>query len=198
MYVISELSDNGLVGQFFQKFGEFRSLNKLDLSKNSLTGSLPLGLSYIAGLEYLFYPQAYRSAEEAEDIVCILRKTSRESFSDSFENRRDLSENLLSGSIPYEMGDMPKLTEISLDGNRLIGTIPVQFMELANLQELYVQNNHLEGPVPPLTRELRACDFSNNTFYCSFREYSDNCPGVPSLHCKGSSSFTIVLSCTPD
>jgi Leucine-rich repeat (LRR) protein len=51
-------------------------------------------------------------------------------------SRIGLYRNSLSGSIPAELGNLTKLTNISLDRNTLSGSIPTQLGNLTNLTTL--------------------------------------------------------------
>ncbi len=52
-----------------------------------------------------------------------------------------LSENLLSGSIPQEMGDLSQLEWLDLQQNQLTGDVPRSFLKLANLSGFYFSDN---------------------------------------------------------
>ena len=59
-----------------------------------------------------------------------------------------LISNRLSGEIPAELGNLPKLEEISLDDNRLSGQIPSELGNLENLKWLILNRNKLTGEIP--------------------------------------------------
>ncbi|KAK8577952.1 hypothetical protein V6N13_076628 [Hibiscus sabdariffa] len=60
----------------------------------------------------------------------------------------DLSYNLLSGSIPKEIGTMPYLFILNLGHNNISGTIPQEIGNLKGLGILDLSFNRLEGPIP--------------------------------------------------
>ncbi len=60
-----------------------------------------------------------------------------------------LYENLLSGELPSELGDLSALQELYLHNNQLSGEIPPELGDLSNLQELHLYANQLSGEIPP-------------------------------------------------
>jgi len=59
-----------------------------------------------------------------------------------------LSSNQLSGSIPKEIGNLSKLTELNLISNQLNGSIPKEIGNLSNLRYLHLSSNQLSGSIP--------------------------------------------------
>ena len=59
------------------------------------------------------------------------------------------SGNTLIGSIPDELGQLTKLTELYLGSNSLSGPIPPALGNLVNLTWLSLSNNRLSGFIPP-------------------------------------------------
>ena len=62
--------------------------------------------------------------------------------------------NQLTGAIPSQLGDLANLRGLYLAGNQLSGPIPSQLGDLANLQWLYLQGNRLSGPIPSQLGDL--------------------------------------------
>ena len=59
-----------------------------------------------------------------------------------------LSGNQLSGIIPGEIGNLTRLTILALGDNQLSGTIPGEIGNLTRLTELYLTSNQLSGTIP--------------------------------------------------
>ena len=59
-----------------------------------------------------------------------------------------LDENMLSGPIPPELGQLDRLRDLRLNDNQLTGTVPVELAQLEDLEDLRLGNNQLTGCVP--------------------------------------------------
>ena len=59
-----------------------------------------------------------------------------------------LSQNMLSGEIPAELGNLTSLQILSLWGNELSGEIPAELGNLTSLEILYLNENMLSGEIP--------------------------------------------------
>ncbi|XP_050387521.1 leucine-rich repeat receptor protein kinase EMS1-like [Argentina anserina] len=77
----------------------------------------------------------------------------------------DLSGNMLSGSIPPEFGDTPKLQGLYLGNNKLTSTIPNSLGRLGSLVKLNLTGNKLSGAIPASFGNLKGLthlDLSHN------------------------------------
>ena len=63
-------------------------------------------------------------------------------------NLLELYSNQLTGSIPPEIGQLANLKGLYLLGNQLNGSIPPEIGQLANLEELHLYSNQLTGSIP--------------------------------------------------
>eukprot|EP01018_Ginkgo_biloba_P008529 Gb_21973 [translate_table: standard] len=61
----------------------------------------------------------------------------------------NLSENLLQGFIPIELGELTQLEMLCLYENQLIGPIPDSLSNCSSLSELVLYQNELGGHIPP-------------------------------------------------
>ncbi|KAK9057844.1 hypothetical protein SSX86_022682 [Deinandra increscens subsp. villosa] len=127
---ILDLSSNSFSGTISSSIGNFSRLILLNMSQTSLIGSVP---SSLGGLK-------------AANVI-------------------DLSDNRLNGSIPNEIGGAGSLVELRLDGNFLTGSIPDQIQNCSDLTTLVLSRNNITGMIPvdiaKLT-ELECVDLSFN------------------------------------
>ena len=74
-------------------------------------------------------------------------------------------QNVLTGSIPAELGELSGLESLELPGNRLTGTIPPELGRLTRLRSLRLNHNRLTGPIPEELGEisgLRSLELNEN------------------------------------
>lgn len=77
----------------------------------------------------------------------------------------DISHNMLSGTIPKEIGEMYYLYILHLGHNNISGNIPQELGKMKNLNILDLSNNRLQGQIPQALAGLSLLteiDFSNN------------------------------------
>ena len=60
----------------------------------------------------------------------------------------NLRDNDLTGTIPWQLGNMDSMQKLRLHNNRLSGAIPTQLADLENLTDLWLSGNELTGPIP--------------------------------------------------
>jgi hypothetical protein len=76
-----------------------------------------------------------------------------------------LYDNELSESIPHELSQLNNLKILDLSYNQLSGPIPVAFGNLINLERLWIDNNQVSGPIPTELGKLinlKSLNFSRN------------------------------------
>ncbi len=66
----------------------------------------------------------------------------------------NLRSNLLSGTLPPEIGDLTALRVLHLHFNRLSGTIPPEIGNLTRLRDLQLYLNDFSGTIPPVLGDL--------------------------------------------
>ena len=78
----------------------------------------------------------------------------------------------LAGTIPTELGNLPKLTRLALGKNSLAGRVPTEIADISTLEQLYLGNNLLYGQLPPdlpglpILEEDFILTFQNNAGLC--------------------------------
>ncbi|XP_058082404.1 MDIS1-interacting receptor like kinase 2-like [Magnolia sinica] len=114
-----DLSDNTLMGTIPAHLEPLYKLTSLNLSANEIIGSIPLQIGNLVNL-----------------------------------NELDLSINHLDGSIPSTLGNLTKLSILYLDQNQISGSIPSQIGNLQALVELTLFQNNLTGSISPTFGKL--------------------------------------------
>ncbi|GMP74117.1 hypothetical protein CsSME_00031636 [Camellia sinensis var. sinensis] len=105
-----------------------------------------------------------------------------------FSLRRSLADNNFNGPIPPELGALPSLLELDLDGNLLSGQIPSQLGSLSSLIALDLSDNELSGELPyelgHLTN-LRYLSLPNNNFSGNLRQSFDQLKNMAYFDVRG-------------
>ena len=137
---VLHLHNNTLTGSVPVWLGNLTGLERIGLGGNQLTGDIPPELGDLAKLEYL-------DLSGNELTGSIPGKLAGLGTSSRLEVLV-LGRNQLSGSIPAELGDLVLLEQLDLSENQLSAEIPVALGSLTNLLELYLNNNGLTGEIP--------------------------------------------------
>ncbi|XVE81951.1 hypothetical protein DITRI_Ditri15bG0107800 [Diplodiscus trichospermus] len=124
-------------------FISFPSLGTLDLSNNSLYGTIPSHICNLSRLSYLDFSANNLNGCIPELIGNLANL-----------NILYLNNNQLSGSIPAIVGNLTKLTVLHLSLNHLSGHIPREVGKMASLTDLKLSINNLSGQLPAEIRNL--------------------------------------------
>jgi Leucine-rich repeat (LRR) protein len=140
------LSNSTLSGSLHEfSFSSFLNLEHVDLSKNSLFGTIPPQISDLSKLIYLNLSINQFSGKIPPEIG-QLRSL----------NVLALDSNSLEGPIPPSLGNLSNLGYLYLCANSLSGSIPIEIGNLTNLVELYIFDNSLTGPLPAEIGNLKS------------------------------------------
>lgn len=152
------LRDNLFYGPIPQSIGKVMPyLTDLDISWNSLNGSIPFSIGDLTLMTNLAISNNYLSGKIPD-------------FWNGMSNiySIDMSNNSLSGTIPRSMGSIPTLLFLMLSSNNLSGEIPIELKNCELMNSLDIGDNRLSGNLPswigenmPLLLILRA---RNNSF----------------------------------
>ncbi|CAO2178320.1 unnamed protein product [Urochloa humidicola] len=128
-----------LVGDFPSYVVDMPELEILDLSSNTLSGSVPPGVWSLKKLQSL---SVYRNNLTGDLVVHGFAAMSLELI--------DFSENYkLTGVIPETFGQLENLTQLSLFSNNFSGEIPASIGLLPSLSILRLYGNRFTGKLPP-------------------------------------------------
>ncbi len=139
-----DISGNTLNGTLPADLGTLTSLETLDLSDNTLSGTIP-NLGALVGLTSLDLSDNQLSGT-IPNLGALVGLTTLK-----------LGDNQLSGPIP-DLSALTSLTTLNLRDNRLTGTIPEELGDLAQLDVLYLDDNQLRGPIPDALGNLSGLD----------------------------------------
>jgi hypothetical protein len=171
-----QLSFNSLSGSIPSELGNLTDLTYLNLSYNSLTGTIPSEVSSLPKLTTTNYdgnlfigPGFSISSVERDALVALYNSTDGANWTDNTGwlgeagtecswfgvtctngsvSRLSLHTNLLTGTIPIELGNLSNLTILLLGDNSLTGSIPSELGNLTNLTTFNLASNSLTGTIP--------------------------------------------------
>ncbi|CDY26403.1 BnaA02g23670D [Brassica napus] len=202
---VLSLGTNSLSGPVPNELGRLQRLQVLDLTINNLSGTIPPSIYNMSSLESLVIASNNFWGQFPSNIGYTLPKLlvfNVYSIGDlgalneinlshnklqgrippSFENFKnmlsmDLSSNMLNGSIPNGVLNLPSLSHIpssikdcqsleklNMAGNNLDGPIPDALAEVKGLEFLDLSSNQLSGVIPPRLQDLQAMKFLNISF----------------------------------
>ncbi|KAK7854308.1 leucine-rich repeat receptor-like serine/threonine-protein kinase BAM3 [Quercus suber] len=165
------LLQNFLFGPIPQGFGTCSSLIRVRLAHNYLNGSIPNGFLYLPQLNLVELQNNYLSGTLSENANTSSKPIKL--------GQLDLSNNLLSGPLPFSFSNFSSIQILSLSGNQFSGPIPPSIGELTQVVKLDLSQNSLSGPIPP---EIGNCyhltylDMSQNNLSASIPPGISNMP----------------------
>ncbi|OMP02522.1 hypothetical protein COLO4_11029 [Corchorus olitorius] len=130
---VLNLSSNQLSGDLPSSI---RSCEKVDLSRNMISGDISVMQNWEASLIYLDL--------SSNNLSGSLPNLSHFEDLDVFI----LSNNFLVGTLPSLLDTCPRLSVIELSSNQFSGPIPGSFFASKTVKNLNLSGNHLTGPIP--------------------------------------------------
>ncbi|KAL2477579.1 Leucine-rich repeat receptor-like serine/threonine-protein kinase BAM1 [Forsythia ovata] len=135
------LYKNFLFGSIPEDLGTCSSLVRVRLGQNYLNGSIPNGFIYLPELNFL---------ELQNNILSgTLSERGNSSSKPTKLGQMNLSNNQLSGSLPFSLSNLSSLQILLLSGNNFSGPIPPSIGELHQALKLDLSRNSLAGKIPP-------------------------------------------------
>ncbi|GMI74188.1 receptor like protein 33 [Hibiscus trionum] len=152
------ISDNKLTGNVPSSICNWSSLQILDLSKNSLSGTIPECLGNFSKNLAVMDLQMNNFSGKIPD-----------SFMNSVLTNLFLNDNLLEGLVPQSLANSTSLEILNLGNNMLTGRFPHWLASLPSLQVLVLRSNRFHGSLPRSVTSsnvstLRMIDLSGNAF----------------------------------
>ncbi|KAK1437405.1 hypothetical protein QVD17_03196 [Tagetes erecta] len=156
------LSLNNLGGVLSRnQFSQFTDLIDLNISHNSFSGQLPIGIFNLTNLQTLDISRNNFSGEFPIGISSLQNLVVLDAFSNSFTGSLppDVCEiasvkvvnfagSYFSGNIPGAYGLCKNLDFIHLAGNLLSGYLPIEFGQLKTVTHMEIGYNSYQGNIP--------------------------------------------------
>nr|XP_020198774.1 probable inactive leucine-rich repeat receptor kinase XIAO [Aegilops tauschii subsp. strangulata] len=158
---VMDLSSNGLIGKLPDCWWNLEALEEIDLSYNSFSGEFPV-------------------AKASHNCSLTTLHLTRNSFVGPFPffegcdslhhlSFMDLSNNRLTGKLPYCLWNLESLLFMDLSHNSFSGIIPAPVASHnCSLRSLYLAGNGFVGVFPPVLEGcnlLTTLDMGNNMFF---------------------------------
>ncbi|KAA3629119.1 MAG: T9SS C-terminal target domain-containing protein, partial [Bacteroidetes bacterium] len=148
------LGENLFYGVLPGSIGTLENLVFLDVSDNSLIGSIPESIWNLPDLADIWLDHNGLTGSILNDLGALQNLKSI-----------DLSFNDLEGDIPESLWELPNLEFIILKENEFTGIIPSSVGSLTNLIHIDIGFNNLSGELPPeigMLPELQVLDLDGN------------------------------------
>ncbi|KAL3754371.1 hypothetical protein ACJRO7_001582 [Eucalyptus globulus] len=159
-----ELSENRLIDTI-RPLKNLTLLTDVDLTGNSLKGTIPSSFGNMLKLEYL----SLFDNQFGGEIPSSFGRLSHLKFLLLISNSlTELGMNMLIGRIPSSLGNLVQLTRLDLSCNQLVGEIPLSFKDLLELNVLALDSNQLSGEIPSSLGRLTQLEciyLSSNQFH---------------------------------
>ncbi|TKY63516.1 LRR receptor serine/threonine-protein kinase GSO2 [Spatholobus suberectus] len=132
----------------------------------TLTVNSPIG-SFIDANVSLFRPLNDVQEDDVKAIVEFRTKNNFYFYSGNILGKMtgmDLSCNILTGSIPFQIGHMQQIRALNLSHNCLSGSIPYTFSNLTQIESLDLSYNNLSGEIPSQLTKLNTLAIFNVSY----------------------------------
>ncbi|PIA60096.1 hypothetical protein AQUCO_00400764v1 [Aquilegia coerulea] len=171
-------SANFITGSIPIGIGNLQNLGILVLRGNRLSGQIPSSIRNMSRLFSLHLSDNILEGPIASSLENHILQTldlSYNNFTGTIPKKEislstrlidlDLSHNLLSDSIPMEVGNLASLHSLDVSENNLTGEIPTALGMSVSLEYIYLQGNFLQGHLPSSLgslKGLQVLDVSRN------------------------------------
>ncbi|GKU87157.1 hypothetical protein SLEP1_g1601 [Rubroshorea leprosula] len=127
-----------------RQFSVFPELSDLNISYNSFSGQLPVGIFDLTSLRSLDISRNNFSGSFPGGVSGLPNLVVLDAFSNSF-----------SGPLPVEISKLEHLKVLNLAGSYFDGPIPSEYGSFKSLEFLHLAGNFLTGEIPPELGKLK-------------------------------------------
>lgn len=154
---VISLFDNNLTGSMtnWTGIGDLHNLSLLDLSLNSISGSIPAEIGNVNNLEVLNL--AWNQLDG--DVPTTLGDLNSNGAASM--DQLSLEWNRLHGTLPSGLGRYSRLSMFNIGRNSISGSLPPELTNLTELQVLYAGNNFLTGVLPEEIGKMKSIRYLN-------------------------------------
>nr|XP_028956503.1 probable LRR receptor-like serine/threonine-protein kinase At1g53430 [Malus domestica] len=131
---VFEMKGLNLTGVIPEELGNLTRLEKIDFTRNYISGSIPASLSR-SPIRFLYLLGNRLNGLIPTDSFTLLREL-------------DLEDNQFEGPLPQNLGKLTQLEKILFSGNNFTGTIPESYRNLKNLIDFRIGGSQLSGKIP--------------------------------------------------
>ncbi|KAJ6386927.1 hypothetical protein OIU78_016791 [Salix suchowensis] len=139
--LVIDISVNSLTGSIPQSFGNLTELQELQLSLNQISGEIPAQLGNCQKITHIELDNNQITGSIPPEIAQIGNLKNL--------NFLDLGSNRITGVIPEEISGCQNLAFLDLHSNAISGNLPRSFNKLVSLQFVDFSNNLIEGTLSP-------------------------------------------------
>uniref|UniRef100_A0A0D9WLL0 non-specific serine/threonine protein kinase n=1 Tax=Leersia perrieri TaxID=77586 RepID=A0A0D9WLL0_9ORYZ len=171
--MILRLRSNQFYGNIPTCLSQLQGLHVLDLGNNKLSGHIPHSLGNFTAMAsqntWQLDPNEFFLLTNYHIYhinLYLMTKGEELTYSTNLYLMKsiDLSDNELTGGVPFEMGVLVELNCFNLSGNNLSGTIPETFGRMLRLESLDLSWNHLSGVIPQTLASLDSLSLLNLSY----------------------------------
>ncbi|KAF8749626.1 hypothetical protein HU200_012644 [Digitaria exilis] len=196
------MGNNKITGTIPEGIGDLVNLEYLSMGQNLLEGSIPTSISKISMLGRLYLQNnklgnAFGGVIPSTLSSCPLEQLdlSNNVLEGRIPNELFLiptlsvsmriSQNLLSGPLPSELGNLQNVASLDFSDNRISGEIPSSIGECQILEYLNISGNVLQGEIPSSLEKLNGLlvlDLSHNNLSGAIPEFLGTLRALSSLN----------------